>query len=94
MMGSITISNLDDGLMERLQARAEGNGRSVEEEAREILAVAVPYVHSAPENLAEAIRAIFEPLGGVELELPQRGFANEGPWFGWEEDWDDKHEDS
>ena len=93
-MGSITISGLDDGLIERLQERAEGNGRSVEEEAREILAAAEPYVHPPPENLAEAIRAIFEPLGGAELELPQRGFADEGPWFGWEEEWEDKRENS
>ena len=93
-MGSITISGLDDGLIERLRKRAEGNGRSVEEEAREILAVAEPYVHPPPENLAEAIRAIFEPLGGVELELPQRGFASEGPWLGWEEEWEGKGENS
>ena len=93
-MGSITISDLDDGLIERLQERAEGNGRSVEEEAREILAAAEPHVHPPPENLAEAIRAIFEPLGGVELELPQRGFTDEGPWFGWEEEWENKRENS
>lgn len=81
-MGSITISDLDDGLMERLQERAQGNGRSVEEEAREILAAAEPYVHPPPENLAEAIRALFEPLGGVELELPERARIREAPRFG------------
>ena len=93
-MGSITIDGLDDGLIERLRERAETNGRTVEEEARGILAEAVPYVHPDLENLAEAIRSIFEPLGGVELELPARGFANEPPWFGWEEEWEEKHENS
>ena len=65
----------------------------MEEEAREILLTAVPYVHPPPENLAEAIRALFEPLGGVELELPGRGFADDGPWFGWAEEWEDASED-
>ena len=86
IVGSITISGLDDGLIERLRERAEANGRTLEEEARGILVNAAPYIHPPPENLAEAIRSIFEPLGGVELELPTRGFANEPPWFGWEEE--------
>ena len=93
-MGRITIIDLDDRLLERLRKRAETNGRTVEEEAKGILAEAVPHLHPAPENLAEAIRAIFEPLGGVDLELPSRGFANEPPWFGWEEEWDEKYENS
>ena len=36
-MASITIRNLDDGLKRRLRVRAAENGRSMEEEAREIL---------------------------------------------------------
>ena len=93
-MGSITVDGLDDGLMERLRERAEANGRTVEEEARAILVKAIPCLHPAPENLAEAIRSIFEPLGGVELELPTRGFASEPPWFGWEEEWVGKRDNS
>ena len=93
-MGSITISGLDDGLIGRLSKRAETNGRTVEEEAKVILAKAVPYVQPAPENLAEAIRSIVEPLGGFELELPARGFAGDGPWFGWQEEWDEKDDNS
>ena len=88
-MGSITISGIDDGLMDRLPGLRRRGGESVG-----ILTAAVPYVHPAPENLAEAIRSIFEPLGGVELELPARGFASEGPWFGWEEECGDKHDNS
>ena len=93
-MSSITINNLDDALVKRLHRRAASNGRTLEEEAKEILAAAAPYVHPAPENLAEAIRAIFEPLGGVELDLPTRGFTGEGPWLGWEEEWEDKRDNS
>ena len=80
-MGSITISDLDEGLVERLNKRAAGNGRTVEEEAREILAEALPYVHPAPENLAEAIRSLFEPIGGADLELPERATIREAPLF-------------
>ena len=36
-MGSITIRNLDDSLKRRLRVRAAENGRSTEEEARDIL---------------------------------------------------------
>ena len=36
-MASITIRNLDDGLKRRLRVRAAENGRSMEEEARDIL---------------------------------------------------------
>jgi plasmid stability protein len=49
-MASITIRNLDDDLKRRLRVRAAENGRSMEEEAREILRqVLVP--PSAPGNL-------------------------------------------
>jgi plasmid stability protein len=36
-MAQLVIRQLDDDLMQKLQARARGNGRSVEEEAREII---------------------------------------------------------
>ena len=93
-MGRITITDLDDDLTVRLQQRAEENGRTLEDEVKGILADAAPYVHAAPENLAEAVRSLFEPLGGVELELPERGFAGEGPWFGWDEKRDGDNDNS
>ena len=40
-MASITIRNLDDTLKRRLRIRAAEHGRSMEEEAREILRSAV-----------------------------------------------------
>ncbi|MCA1968672.1 MAG: plasmid stability protein, partial [Rhizobium sp.] len=36
-MASITIRNLDDGLKQRLRLRAATHGRSMEDEARDIL---------------------------------------------------------
>ena len=93
-MNSITINDLDDSLMQRLKKRAAQNGRTPEAEAREILRAAIPQPHPPPENLAEAIRAIFAPLGGMELELPQRATIRETPWFGWQEEWDDQHHNS
>jgi len=69
-MASITIPNIDDNLKQRLMERAVKHGRSMEVEAREILEDALIGKHPAavPDNLYDAIRAIVEPLGGIELE--------------------------
>ena len=63
-MVSITIRNLDDDLKRRLRVRAAENGRSVEEEAREILR-RVLSLSSAPGNLGQSIHARFAAIGGV-----------------------------
>jgi antitoxin FitA len=70
-MSSITIRNLDDSLKRRLRVRAAQHGRSIEEEAREILRQAVGRP-AAPDNLGEAIHRRFAALGGVDLDLPPR----------------------
>jgi antitoxin FitA len=67
----ITIRRLDEGLKAKLRVRAAQHSRSMEEEAREILRIALSG-GSAPKGLGTAIREIFEPLGGVELEFPPR----------------------
>ena len=79
-MASITIRNLDDDVKRCLRVRAAENGRSMEEEARMILrdAVADP---APPKNLGRAIHARFAALGGVELELPERGPMRPPPDF-------------
>ena len=79
-MASITIRNLDDGVKTRLRVRAANNGRSMEEEARNILREAVER-EAEPRNLAQAIRARFAPLGGVELDLPVREPMRDPPGF-------------
>ena len=80
-MASITVRNLEDGLKHRLRIRAAENGRSMEEEAREILRTALYHQQPEQENLASAIRARFAPLGGVELDLPSRSPMRKPPRF-------------
>jgi plasmid stability protein len=70
-MASITIRNLEDDLKRRLRIRAAEHGRSMEEEAREILRQVVGEA-APPRNLASAIRARVAPLGGVDLDMPAR----------------------
>jgi antitoxin FitA len=45
----------------------------MEQEAREILKSALRTAPKKPDNLADAIRRRFAPLGGVELEPFPRG---------------------
>ena len=71
-MASITIRKLDEGVKARLRIRAARHGRSMEEEVREILKVVLISDGPQPQNLAQAIRRHIQPLGGVELALPQR----------------------
>ncbi len=80
-MASITVRNLDDGLKRRLRIRAAENGRSMEQEARDILRAALEEEAPTGTDLASAIRARFAPLGGVELELPPREPMREPPRF-------------
>ena len=80
-MASITVRNLEDGLKHRLRIRAAENGRSMEEEARDILRTALNHQQPKRENLASAIRARFAPLGGVELEIPPRSPMRKPPRF-------------
>ncbi len=82
-MASVTISNIDDTLAQRLRARAAAHGRSMEAEAQDILCAALgaDLPERVPGNLAEAIRAIVEPIGGIELELMPRQLVREPPKF-------------
>ncbi len=80
-MASITVRNLDDGLKRRLRIRAAENGRSMEQEARDILRAALDQGPSTGQGLANAIRARFAPFGGAELDLPPRESMREPPQF-------------
>ena len=79
-MASITIRNLEDDVKRRLRIRAAEHGRSMEEEAREILRQVVGQERPA-HNLAAASRARIAPLGGVELDLPPREPMRQPPAF-------------
>lgn len=80
-MTSITIRNLDDALKRRLRLRAAQRNHSMEEEARDILRCALAEETRPRENLADAIRRLIEPLGGVELAPFPRGPIREPPDF-------------
>lgn len=71
-MATLTIRQLDEKIKKRLRVRAAHHGRSMEEEAREILRSALIASSPAKGNLAEAIRKRFAPFDGVEFELPGR----------------------
>ena len=80
-MASITIRNLDDDIKQRLRVRAAERGRSMEEEAREILRRVVAE-GAPPRNLAAAIRARVAPADRMDLNLPAREPMREPPEFG------------
>jgi antitoxin FitA len=78
-MATLTIRNLDETVKRRLQVRAALNGRSMEAEAREVLSgLTEPPSKTAnakvvpEEDFGTAIRKLFAPLGGVELQIPPR----------------------
>lgn len=80
-MASLTIRNLDNGLKAQLRLRAARHGRSMEAEARTILAQML----KAPEpeqNLAVAIHKRFEAIGVEALPIPARRPARIPPDLG------------
>ena len=79
IMATLTIRQLDEKTKTRLRMRAAHHGRSMEEEAREILRSAL--VTQPNLNLADIVRRRFAPLGGVELELPPRDPIRKPPDF-------------
>ena len=71
-MATITVRRLGADTKARLRVRAAHHGRSMEEEAREILKEALAKEKSDRRNLAESIRERFASLRGVDLpHLPR-----------------------
>ena len=71
-MATMTIRNIDDRLKAKLRIQAASHGRSMEDEARDILRIALSAATPSGQSLVDAIRAKVVPLGGVELEIPPR----------------------
>lgn len=70
-MTHLTIHNLDDFIKSRLQKQAEEHGRSLEEEAREILRSALTE-DEEPINIVTMIERRFAHCGDFELpEIPR-----------------------
>lgn len=81
-MSTMTIRNLDDSIKQRLRIRAAQRGRSMEDEARDILRSSLCTGAEGAASLVESIRARIAPLGGIELELPPRGPVRAPPKVG------------
>jgi plasmid stability protein len=71
-MATLTIRQLDEKTKSRLRIRAAHHGRSMEEEAREILRFAVNASSDSNKNMADTIRERFAAFGGIDLPLPPR----------------------
>lgn len=78
-MASMTIRNLDDGVMKALEAQAARKGVSAEDEARRLLGAGVEAPGSAEdisrETAWERLQRFKDEIGGgidFELELPDR----------------------
>jgi antitoxin FitA len=82
-MASVTTMNIDEAVAQRLKARAAAHGRSMEAEAKDILSTALggELPERVPDNLNDAIRAIVEPIGGIEFELAPRQLVRDPPNF-------------
>lgn len=81
-MASITIRNLDEALKRRLRIRAAQKGRSMEEEARDVLRIALAEEGRNPLNLLDAIRRRFAQVGPIDLPVMPREPMREPPDFG------------
>lgn len=73
-MASLTIRNFDDDIKERLRIQAARHGWSMEQEAREILRLAVK-APVAGADFARSINRRFAKLGVDELPIPKRRAA-------------------
>jgi antitoxin FitA len=75
-MASITIRRLPENTKRQLRIRAARNGRSMEQEARQLLEAGLAQPFAEPINIGEAIRRRFAPLGGVDLKIPARRISS------------------
>ena len=83
-MASLTIDNLEDGVLSRLRSRADARGISLEEEAAAIIERVLREDRrqfGTRRSLAASIRSKFEPFGPFDLDLPPRDPAWEPPRF-------------
>ena len=71
-MTSILIRRVEDSVKARLRARAARHGRSMEEEAREILRTVLAESPKKQGSLAQEIHAPFAAAGGFEMpDIPR-----------------------
>jgi len=80
-MASMVIRNLDEGLKGRLRVRAAENGRSMEDEVRDIIRSVLSRERQSPGDLAMSIRRRFGALGEVELPAVEEQAIRQPPEF-------------
>lgn len=71
-MAVMTIRNIDDSIKNRLRIRAAIHGRSMEDEARDILRSALSTELPHPRDLGQTIHQRFAKQGGIDLPLARR----------------------
>src|ERR1035438_8624775 len=79
-MASITIRRLDDAVKTKLRLRAARHGRSMEEEAREILKSGLSAERRPRLNFAESIRRHIDPPDKDGRMAIRRHPAGPGCW--------------
>ena len=81
-MAQILVRKLEEGVKTRLQRRARRNGRSMEEEVRDILRAAVHKEEKKSEfGLGTELAALFADIGLDEPIQELRGFEIKPPNF-------------
>ena len=80
-MAVMTIRNIDNAIKTRLRIRAALHGKSMEEEARDILRSALSTEPVRPRDLGSAIHERFAALGGVDLPETRREPSRAPPDF-------------
>ncbi|MAL01878.1 MAG: plasmid stabilization protein [Alcaligenaceae bacterium] len=78
----MTIRNIDEQLKSRLRVQAAMHGRSMEDEARDILRSALSTEPISGASLVQSIRQRVVPCGGVDLDLPEREPMRTPPGLG------------
>ena len=69
-MAQLLVRNLEESVKEALKKRAQGRGRSMEEEVREILRSSVQAIQDRSEPLGTAISNRFRVIG-LEEPIPE-----------------------
>jgi antitoxin FitA len=83
-MASLTVRKISDELKQALRVRAAQNGRSMEEHVRVTLERDLGLQSISNESNKSWVNDIvtrFQEIGGVELELPDRGVPRDPPDF-------------
>jgi plasmid stability protein len=71
-MGQVLVRNLDDRLIDRLKAKAESKGQSLEQELREIITAAAPLSPQEKLDRIDRIRAKCPPMPDFDIRAAIR----------------------